>query len=100
MCTKLMIFDILINKWIDSKARVLHISSDYGQLDVLLSLQHSQRKIDSFIANDLNLPLSMTCKKDFRYLSHIIIIQLSSFKLSPYNSIINFRYSNYFYIIL
>jgi 1-acyl-sn-glycerol-3-phosphate acyltransferase len=49
-----------LNKWIDSKARVLHIANDYGQLDVLLSLQQSQRKIDSFIANDLNRAVAKT----------------------------------------
>jgi 1-acyl-sn-glycerol-3-phosphate acyltransferase len=38
-----------LNKYIDPKAKILHIAKDYGQLDVLLSVQHSQRKIDSYI---------------------------------------------------
>lgn len=38
-----------LNKWIDSKARILHFGSDYGQLDILLALQEPQRKIDSVI---------------------------------------------------
>lgn len=37
---------------ISPKAKILHLSNDYGQLDVLLSLQESQRKINSFIANE------------------------------------------------
>ncbi len=41
-----------LNKHIDSKAKIFHISNDYGQLDVLLSLQQSERKIDSYIAED------------------------------------------------
>lgn len=36
---------------ISPKAKILHLANDYGQLDVLLSLQESQRKIDSFIAD-------------------------------------------------
>jgi 1-acyl-sn-glycerol-3-phosphate acyltransferase len=39
-----------LNKYIDSKAKIFHIAMDYGQLDILLSLQQSQRKIDSYIA--------------------------------------------------
>jgi len=37
---------------ISSKAKILHLANDYGQLDVLLSLQESQRKIDSFIVDE------------------------------------------------
>lgn len=39
-----------LNSFVSSKAKILHLANDYGQLDVLLSLQESQRKIDSFIA--------------------------------------------------
>ena len=42
----------LLNNYIDSKAKILHLANDYGQLDVLLSLQQSQRKIDSYIATE------------------------------------------------
>jgi 1-acyl-sn-glycerol-3-phosphate acyltransferase len=34
------------------KAKILHLANDFGQLDVLLSLQESQRKIDSFNADE------------------------------------------------
>jgi 1-acyl-sn-glycerol-3-phosphate acyltransferase len=49
-----------LNKYIDSKARIVHITNDYGQLDVLLSLQEPQRKIDSFIANEWNRAVAKT----------------------------------------
>lgn len=49
-----------VNIYIVSKAKILHIANDYGQLDVLLSLQDSQRKIDSFIANDLYRAVATT----------------------------------------
>lgn len=41
----------LINH-ISPKAKVLHLADDYGQLDVLLSLQESQRKIVSYISHE------------------------------------------------
>ncbi|NDP28433.1 MAG: MMPL family transporter [Flavobacterium sp.] len=37
---------------IPPKVKMIHLANDYGQLDVLLSLQESQRKIDSFIADE------------------------------------------------
>ena len=43
-----------LNKWIDPKARILHLGNDYGQLDVLLVLQEPQRKIDSMIISEEN----------------------------------------------
>lgn len=42
----------ILNNDISPKAKVLHLADDYGQLDVLLSLQESQRKIDSFIKEE------------------------------------------------
>lgn len=41
-----------LNKYISSKAKILHFANDYGQLDVLLTLQESTRKIDSVIHNE------------------------------------------------
>ncbi|WP_293893385.1 1-acyl-sn-glycerol-3-phosphate acyltransferase [Flavobacterium sp.] len=38
-----------VNKYITANAKVAHFANDYGELDVLLSLQESQRKIISFI---------------------------------------------------
>jgi 1-acyl-sn-glycerol-3-phosphate acyltransferase len=49
-----------VNEYIISKGKILHIGYDYGQLDVLLSLQDSQRKIDSFIANELDRAVAKT----------------------------------------
>jgi 1-acyl-sn-glycerol-3-phosphate acyltransferase len=49
-----------LNKWIDSKARILHLANDYGQLDVLLALQEPQRKIDSLIVLDENRAVAQT----------------------------------------
>jgi len=49
-----------LNKWIDFKAIILHIANDYGQLDVLLTLQDSHRKIDSFISDELNRSVAKT----------------------------------------
>ena len=41
-----------LNKYLAANAKVLHLSDDYGQLDVLLSLQAPLRKIVSLISND------------------------------------------------
>ncbi|MGQ7947271.1 MMPL family transporter [Flavobacterium sp. WC2509] len=41
-----------LNKRIDSNARILHFGNDYGQLDVLLALQESLRKIDSVLLEE------------------------------------------------
>jgi len=43
-----------LNKCIDSKARILHLANDYGQLDMLITLQEPQRKIDSVIPSNEN----------------------------------------------
>jgi 1-acyl-sn-glycerol-3-phosphate acyltransferase len=43
-----------LNKWIDTKARILHFANDYGQLDMLIGLQEPLRKIDSLIVLDEN----------------------------------------------
>lgn len=40
-----------LNKFIGDKAKVLHLSDNYGQLDVLLALQQPERRIISFIAD-------------------------------------------------
>ena len=39
-------------KEIGMKAKILHISNDYGETDLLLSLQAPERKIYSFIASE------------------------------------------------
>ncbi|MBW4362058.1 1-acyl-sn-glycerol-3-phosphate acyltransferase [Flavobacterium taihuense] len=55
----LEIYDNL-NKWIDSKAKIVHLANDYGQLDVLIALQEPQRKIDSVIVSDENRAVAQT----------------------------------------
>lgn len=42
----------LLNKYINPKARILHLSNDYGQLDLLLTLQEPQRKVDSYTTDE------------------------------------------------
>ncbi|PJJ07533.1 1-acyl-sn-glycerol-3-phosphate acyltransferase [Flavobacterium sp. 1] len=49
-----------LNKWIDSKARILHFGSDYRQLDILLALQEPLRKIDSVILLEENREIAKT----------------------------------------
>lgn len=41
-----------LNAYLSAKAKILNIANDYGQLDVLLSLQESLRTIISFIADE------------------------------------------------
>lgn len=40
-----------LNSCVNSDAKIFHIASNYGQIDVLLCLQQSKRKIQSYIAN-------------------------------------------------
>ncbi|OXB01300.1 glycerol acyltransferase [Flavobacterium oncorhynchi] len=49
-----------LNKYIDSKVKVLHLTNDYGQLDVLLTLQEPQRKVFSFINDEEKLAVAKT----------------------------------------
>lgn len=49
-----------LNKYIDSKAKVLHLANDYGQFDVLLTLQEPQRKVFSFINDEEKLAVAKT----------------------------------------
>ncbi|OXA94404.1 1-acyl-sn-glycerol-3-phosphate acyltransferase [Flavobacterium hercynium] len=37
-----------LNQYISAKAKILHLSKDHGELDVLLTLQEPQRKVYSF----------------------------------------------------
>lgn len=49
-----------LNKYLSAKAKVLHLSNDYGQLDVLLTLQEPQRKIVSFINDEEKISVAKT----------------------------------------
>ncbi len=41
-----------LNNYISAKAKILHIANDYGQLDVLLTLQQSRRIVTSYIKDE------------------------------------------------
>ncbi|MDR7369733.1 1-acyl-sn-glycerol-3-phosphate acyltransferase [Flavobacterium aquidurense] len=41
-----------LNKYLSAKAKILHLANNYGQLDVLLTLQEPQRKIQSYIFDE------------------------------------------------
>ncbi len=62
-----------LNKYIGTKAKVLHLANDFGQLNVLLTLQEAQRKVDSYLVNDLNRYVAKqnlwTKKRDINYLT-------------------------------
>ena len=67
-----------LNKYISPKANLIHLADDYGQLDVLLSLQESQRKITSFISNEQ--------KRATAKLNHVVNKRLISY-LDDFNKI-------------
>lgn len=76
-----------LNKQFGSKAKILHFADDYGQLDVLLALQESLRKIDCFIENDLK----RSCAKTNHYLkkrSINYIENTSEIDVNKYESIL------------
>ena len=49
-----------LNSNLSSKAKILHLANDYGQLDCLLLLQEPTRKIDSFIFDKINSGIAQT----------------------------------------
>ena len=49
-----------LNRHLSAKAKILHLANDYGQLDVLLTLQEPQRKIHSYIADEEKLLVAKT----------------------------------------
>jgi 1-acyl-sn-glycerol-3-phosphate acyltransferase len=61
-----------LKKYIGSKSKVLHYADDYGQLDVLLALQESQRKIVSYIHDEEKRAVAKTNyilkKRNIQYL--------------------------------
>ena len=50
----------VLNKYIDAKANIAHIGSDYGQLEAYLTLQEPQRKIISFNRNQIKREVAQT----------------------------------------
>uniref|UniRef100_UPI002624CB2F lysophospholipid acyltransferase family protein n=1 Tax=Flavobacterium sp. TaxID=239 RepID=UPI002624CB2F len=65
-----------LNKKIDSDAKVLHLANDYGQLDVLLTLQESKRKIQSYIVDEQKRNVAKTNyilkKRSIDYLDSVL----------------------------
>lgn len=49
-----------LNDRLDTNAKILHFANDYGQLDILMTLQESPRKIDSVIVSDENRAVAQT----------------------------------------
>lgn len=49
-----------LNKVIEPKAKILRIADDYGEFDLLLTLQESQRKVDSYIENSEKREIAST----------------------------------------
>lgn len=49
-----------LNQYISAKAKIAHLSNDYGQLDVLLALQEPQRKIYSYNSDEEKREISKT----------------------------------------
>ncbi|WP_456313760.1 1-acyl-sn-glycerol-3-phosphate acyltransferase [Pseudomonas shirazensis] len=49
-----------LNKYLSAKAKILHLSNDYGQLDVLLTLQEPQRKVYSYNKDKEQLDVAKT----------------------------------------
>ncbi|MGO4772816.1 1-acyl-sn-glycerol-3-phosphate acyltransferase [Flavobacterium sp. W22_SRS_FK3] len=68
-----------LNQHISAKARILHLANDYGQLDVLLTLQEPQRKIDSFSPDQEKRDVAKTNyiakKRKITYLENLEAIQ-------------------------
>jgi len=64
-----------LNKQLSAKAKILHLANDYGQLDVLLTLQEPQRKVVSFIDDEEKLLVAKTNyflrKRKISYLENI-----------------------------
>ena len=72
-----------LNDDISSSAKILHFAGDYGQLDVLLTLQQAKRKIQSYIADETKRSLASTNylvkKRDICYLNEMV--EIGSFDL-------------------
>ncbi|MBS7230409.1 1-acyl-sn-glycerol-3-phosphate acyltransferase [Flavobacterium psychroterrae] len=67
-----------LNKHLSAKAKILHLSNDYGQLDVLLTLQEPQRKVLSYNSDQEKLEVSKTNyflkKRKISYLDNIELV--------------------------
>ncbi|MEN9489427.1 MAG: hypothetical protein RL494_1692 [Bacteroidota bacterium] len=74
-----------LNKHIGSHAKIAHFANDYGQLDVLLALQQSNRKIDSYIVDENKRNVAKTNhylkKRTIRYCDNLDNIDFNSYHL-------------------
>ena len=74
-----------LNNLIGSKAKILHFADDYGQLDILMALQESQRKIDSYIEDENKRSCAKTNhylkKRSIKYLDSLMDIDLSKYEI-------------------
>ncbi|MCV9929629.1 1-acyl-sn-glycerol-3-phosphate acyltransferase [Flavobacterium sp. LS1R49] len=65
----------LLNKYIKPKAKILHLNNDYGELNLLLTLQEPQRKIDSYTTDEEKYAVAATNyivkKRTIHYLDKI-----------------------------
>jgi len=64
-----------LNSVIDATAKVFHIASDFGQMDVLLNMHQPKRKISSFIADSEKRAIAnanyLTQKYEIKYVESI-----------------------------
>lgn len=64
-----------LNDNISSSAKILHFANDYGQLDVLLTLQQAKRKIQSYILDEEKRSVARTNylvkKRDICYVDQL-----------------------------
>jgi 1-acyl-sn-glycerol-3-phosphate acyltransferase len=64
----------LLNKFIPDNSNVFHIANDFGELDVLLTLQEPKRKITTFIIDKVKREVAKTNylikKRKISYLNH------------------------------
>jgi 1-acyl-sn-glycerol-3-phosphate acyltransferase len=67
----------LLNKYIKAKVKILHLNNDYGQLDLLLTLQEPQRKVDSYTTDEEKHEVAQTNyivkKRNIHYLENLDI---------------------------
>ncbi|KIC03246.1 glycerol acyltransferase [Flavobacterium sp. JRM] len=87
----------LLNKYIKPKAKILHLTNDYGQLDLLLTLQEPQRKIDSYTTDEEKHEVAQTNyivkKRAIHYLENLDVVLQKQYDVilisdESYNSII------------
>lgn len=73
-----------LNQCIGAKSKMLHFSADFGQLDILLALYESTRKIDSYNANEDQRSCAKTNhylkKRTINYLDNVAKLDVSKYE--------------------